>query len=172
MTRLADLDYLPYLDAEGQMTPEFDGKVGVYAIFDSAKTLQFIGYSRDVSVSLKQHLVRQPHNCYWMKVQTIDRPSRTVLEEMRAAWIAENGETPVGNAAAEAEWNQPIDAKLTMTADEQATYAAGDEMDRIKTLKKVARRVEAEVLTKLEARGSKIPVRFDPKLKEKGLLNL
>ncbi|MBW4659378.1 MAG: GIY-YIG nuclease family protein [Drouetiella hepatica Uher 2000/2452] len=172
MTALAELDYIVYLDAEGQMTDQFDGKVGVYAIFDQEKILQMIGYSRDVGFSLKQHLVRQPQSCYWMKVQTIDRPSRTLLEEMRAAWIAENGSVPVGNAAGEAMWNQAIDAKLTMTAEELAIYEASDDPGKIKTLKKVARRVEEEVLAKLDARGVKMPIRFDPKLKEKGLLNL
>ncbi len=169
---LASLEYLPYLNELGETTDQFAGKVGVYAIFDQAKTLQLIGYSRDVSISLKQHLVRQPEGCYWLKVQTIDRPSRTMLEEMRLAWIAENGSIPIGNDAEEAIWNQPIDAKLKMTAAEQAAYAATDEIGRIKTLKQVARRVEAEVLADLEARGVKMAIRFDPKLKEEGLLNL
>jgi hypothetical protein len=172
MTALADLDYIPYLDTEGQITDQFDGQVGVYAIFNQGKTLQLIGYSRDVSLSLKQHLVRQPQSCYWVKVQTIDRPSRTLLEEMREAWTIENGSVPVGNAAEESLWNQPIDAKLKMTAEEQAAYESSDDLGRIKTLKKVARRVEEEVLLNLEARGIKTPIRFDPKLKEKGLLNL
>lgn len=176
MTALADLDFFPYLNDEGQMTDQFDGKVGVYAIFDAERALQCTGYSRDVSLSLKQHLVRQPQQCYWIKVQTIDRPSRTLLEETRAAWIAdwiaENGSIPAGNGAGEAAWNQPIDAKEKMTEAEQAAYAASDEPGKIKALKKVARRVEAEVIATLDARGVKIPIRFDPKMKEKGLLNL
>jgi hypothetical protein len=172
ISTLAGLDYVPYLDENGQMTNQFDGKVGVYAIFDQQKTLQYIGYSRDVSLSLKQHLVRQPQQCYWLKVQTIDRPSRTVLEEIRAAWTHENGSTPIGNGVEEATWSQPIDAKAKMTAEEQATYEASDDLGRIKTLKKVARRVEEEVLATLETRGVKMQIRFDPKLKEEGLLNL
>jgi hypothetical protein len=169
---LTSLDYLPYLNDNGETTEQFSGKVGVYAIFDQAKILQFIGYSRDVSLSLKQHLVRQPEGCYWLKVETIDRPSRTILEEIREAWILENGTTPVGNGAEEAIWNQPIDAKVKMTEDEKKAYAATDEMGQIKALKQVARRVEAEVLATLEARGVKMQIRFDPKLKEEGLLNL
>lgn len=169
---LASLEYIPYLNELGETTEQFSGKVGVYAIFDQAKILQFIGYSRDVSLSLKQHLVRQPEKCYWLKVQTIDRPSRSILEEIREAWITENGSAPVGNGTDEAMWNQPIDAKLKMTAAEQTAYAATDEMGKIKTLKQVARRVEAEVLAELDSRGVKMAIRFDPKLKEEGLLNL
>ncbi len=172
LTTLTDLEYLPYLDADGQIPDSFAAKVGVYAIFDQDKTLQYIGYSRDVHSSLKQHLVRRPQQCYWLKAHTIERPSRTILEEIRDAWIAENGSQPLGNGPDEVLWNQPIDAKLQMTPEEQAAYAAGGDLERIKTLKNIARRVEAKVLSDLEARGVQIAVRFDPKLKEEGLLNL
>lgn len=77
---LASLEYIPYLDAEGQLPAQFQGKVGVYAIFDKDKVLQYVGYSRDIDLSLKQHIVRQAPKCYWVKVQLSDRPSRTILE--------------------------------------------------------------------------------------------
>jgi hypothetical protein len=169
---LADLDYFPYLTEDGQLPDRFDGKTGAYAIFDQDKTLQYIGYSRDVSLSLKQHLVRQPQRCYWVKVEPIDRPSRTALEGIRDAWIAENGAVPAGNDAETAGWNQAIDAKVRMTPAEQTAYADSDDLGKIKTLKKVARRVEEEVVANLEARGAKLAIRFDPKQKEKGLLDL
>lgn len=169
---LANLDYIAYLDDMGQIGQQFEGKVGVYAIFDAEKRLQCIGYSRDISLSLKQHLVRQPDSCYWLKVQTIDRPNRAVLEEIRQGWIAENGATPSGNSTAEALWHQPIDAKAQMTSAERAAYENSDDLGKTKTLKQVARRVETEVLAALERRGVKLPIRFDPKLKEEGLLSL
>lgn len=171
---LESLEYISYLDNGGQLPETLQGKVGVYAIFNSEKVLQFVGYSRDVYLSLKQHFVRQPQNCYWLKVQTIDRPSRTILENIRESWIAENGGTPAGNGSDEAKWTQPIDVKTLMTAEEQASYekAAGQEMEQAKVLKKAARRVEAGILANLESRGLKTEVRFNPKLKESGLLDL
>ncbi len=169
---LATLAAIPILDQDGEVSAQFDQQVGVYAVFDQAHVLQYVGYSRDVGLSLRQHLVRQPQSCYWVKVKTIERPSRTVLEAIRDAWITENGAVPIGNGAAADQWNQPIDAKTQMTPEEQSAYAASDEAGRIKILKQVARRVEAEVLAALEARGVKMAVRFDPKAKEAGLLNL
>lgn len=169
---LASLEYIPYLDASGQLPEQFQGKIGVYAIFNLEQVLQFVGYSRDVDLSLKQHFVRQPQNCYWLKVQTVDRPSRTILESIRQAWITENGFLPKGNAADEAMWTQPIDAKATMTADEQTKFAASDELMQSKLLKNVARRMEEQILAELESRGLQMPIRFNPKLKEKGLLDL
>lgn len=170
---LASLDYIPYLDDSGQIDESLQGKVGVYAIFDRDEVLQYIGYSRDVYLSLKQHLVRCPHQCYWIKAQTIDRPSRTILNNIREAWIAENGTTPPGNDGETAKWTQPIDAKALMTEAEQQEYSQlSDELAQMKKRKKIARRVEAEVLAELEKRGVQMQLRFNPKLKESGLLDL
>ena len=169
---LASLEYIPYIDANGQLPDQWQGKVGVYAIFDQQKVLQFVGYSRDVDLSLKQHLVRQPQLCYWLKVQTIDRPSRTILESIQDAWNIENGSIPAGNGSEAAKWTQPIDAKVAMTADEQANFLLSDELTQAKLLKNAARRVEGQVLSQLESRGVKMQIRFNPKLKEKGLLDL
>jgi hypothetical protein len=66
---LATLEYITFLDEDGQLPTNLTGKIGVYAIFNRDKILKFIGYSRDIYLSLKQHLVRQPHECYWVKVQ-------------------------------------------------------------------------------------------------------
>lgn len=171
---LASLEFIPYIDAEGKL-PEFvQGKIGVCAIFDSEKVLQFVGYSRDIYLSLKQYLVRQPHNCYWLKVQTIDRPNRTILENIRESWIAENGALPTGNGSDAALWNDPIDTKTVMTAAEVASYEGiiADEIAKDKLLKNVARRVENEILLQLKNRGVTEEIRFNPKLKTSGLLDL
>lgn len=174
ITNLANLEYIPYIDENGQLPEIYQAKIGVYAIFDKDKSLQFVGYSRDVYLSLRQHLVRQPQQCYWVKVQTIERPSRTVLENIEQAWIAENGAIPAGNGEQKEKWTQPVDVKTLMTEEEQANYhqPTHDELTQIKIIKNVARRVETDILETLELRGLKIQLRFNPKLKEEGLLDL
>jgi hypothetical protein len=171
---LASLEFVPYIDAEGKLPELAQGKIGVYGIFDSEKVLQFVGYSRDIYLSLKQHLVRQNQSCYWLKVQTIDRPNRTLLESIRESWIAENGSLPAGNGEGAAKWNDPIDTKTAMTAEEVASYEAivADEIAKDKLLKNAARRVENEILAQLKARGVTEEIRFNPKLKTSGLLDL
>ena len=171
---LTSLEYIPYIDSEGKL-PEFvQGKIGVYAIFDREKVLQFVGYSRDTYLSLKQHLVRKTEYCYWLKIQTIEKPSRTILESIRASWISENGSEPLGNGAGAAQWNDPIDTKTVMTAQEIANYEGifADEIAKDKLLKNVARRVENEIFSLLKARGVTEEIRFNPKLKTSGLLDL
>ncbi len=171
---LASLEFIPYLDSEGKLPDFVQGKIGVYAIFDKEKVLQFVGYSRDIYLSLKQYLVRQTQYCYWLKLQTIEKPSRTILESIRSSWIAENGSQPQGNGADAAKWNDPIDTKTVMTTEEVATYEGifADEIAKDKLLKNVARRVENEILSLLKARGVTEEIRFNPKLKTSGLLDL
>jgi hypothetical protein len=169
---LASLNEIPYLNKEGMIPEDLQGKIGVYAIFNQDKQLQFVGYSRDIYLSLKQHLIRQMDRCSWLKFQTISRPSRTILEEIRQAWLAENGTLPPGNSTAEAEWTQPIDAKPAMTEAEKQEYQNSEELGKIKLLKKVARRVEGEIEEQLKARGIQMNIRFNSKLKEEGLLDL
>ena len=169
---LASLDYLAYLDENGSLSEDTHKKIGVYAIFDRDRQLQFVGYSRDIYLSLKQHLIRKPQACYWLKIETIDRPSRSILAEIKQAWIVENGSTPSGNAEEEAIWTQPIDAKPTMTDEEKAKYQKSDELGQIKIYKKVARRVEEIIKEQLKVRGVNMDIRFNPKIKEQGLLDL
>ncbi|NJL82485.1 MAG: GIY-YIG nuclease family protein [Chloroflexaceae bacterium] len=169
---LASLEFLPYLTDNGDISGDLAGKIGLYAIGDREQSVQFIGYSRDIALSLKQHLVRCPQECYWVKVYCIDRPSRTLLETIRRAWIAENDSIPPGNGPAEAQWTQAIDAKLAMTPEDWHAYQKAEERDQIKLLKNAARRLETEIQQKLQERGVKTEIRFNPKLKEQGLLDL
>ncbi len=171
---LASLEDIPYLDKAGKLPESLETKIGVYAILDREKVLQFVGYSRDVYLSLKQHIVRQPQNCHWLKVQTIEKPSRTILENTMNAWIAENGVTPSGNGEDKEKWTESIDVKPLMTDEEKANYekVSWDEVAQAKVLKNVARRVEAEILAVLKSRGVQEEIRFNPKLKDSGLLDL
>ena len=174
VTPLSELPFVDFVDGAGLLPREFAGKVGVYAIFDRDRHLQYIGYSRDILASLRLHLVRQPRACYWLKVQTIDRPSRKVLEEIRQGWMEENGTIPPGNATSPSAWDSPIDATLQMTEAERLELESPelDERSRLKALKQVARRVEAEILEVLAERNVQESLRFHPKLKERGLLDL
>ncbi|MBF2067062.1 MAG: GIY-YIG nuclease family protein [Calothrix sp. C42_A2020_038] len=168
------LEYIPYIDDNGQLPEQFQGQIGVYAIFDAEKKLEFIGYSRDVYLSLRQHLVRKPDKCYWLKIYTIERPSRSILENIEKNWIEENGTIPNGNAQNKDIWTQPVNVKTLMTHEEKINYESPhhDEITQMKIIKNVARRVEAEILKELEARGLQTQIRFNPKLKEEGLLDL
>jgi hypothetical protein len=169
---LGSLEFLAYIDTAGELPAQLQQQIGIYAIFDQTQALQFVGYSRDIYLSLKQHLVRQPESCYWVKATTIDRPNRTFLEDVRSAWIVENGSIPPGNTEANLVWVDPIATSDAMTVAERDSFEDLDGLAQIKLRKQVARRVEETILAKLEQRGVKTEIRFSPKLKEQGLLDL
>ncbi|MEM6445460.1 MAG: GIY-YIG nuclease family protein [Cyanobacteria bacterium P01_D01_bin.123] len=171
---LNTLEFVPYINEDGQLPQEWAGKIGVYAIFDRERQLHYIGYSRDILASLTLHLVRQPHQCFWIKAHAIARPSRTLLENVRTEWIQANGSTPSGNTLSPSPWESPIDVKAQMTDAERERYEDKtlSERDRIKALKQAARRIEGDILAQLEARHLAVSLRFNPKLKGEGWLDL
>lgn len=174
-TPLEQLEFLPYIDNEGLLPQMFQGQIGVYAIFDQEKVLRFVGYSRDIYQSLKQHLLRQPGLCYWLKAQTVKRPNRQLLEDTKRAWIQEwSSYATITYAAQEEEWSLPLDIKPLMSPEEIKDYEnpAYDDTAREKVLKQAVRRVEQEIFNILATRGLQEPLRANPKLKEKGLLDL
>ncbi|PSB55802.1 GIY-YIG nuclease family protein [Chamaesiphon polymorphus] len=169
---LESLDFLPYIDDAGELPIQLQNKIGIYAIFDESQVLQFVGYSRDIYLSLKQHLIRKPESCYWVKATTIDRPNRTFLENVQSSWTTENGSIPIGNGADSTQWLDPISTHHAMTAAESDSFADLDGVAQIKLLKQVSRRVEENILATLQQRGVHTEIRFNPKLKEQGLLDL
>jgi hypothetical protein len=169
---LADSPLFPYLDALGSIPPALEGKIGVYAIFDHDETLQLVAFSRNIFQSLKQHLVRCPERCYWLKVKTVERPSRSYLSEIQQSWIAANGVVPPGNGAESDLWQAAIDVKNDLTAAEQTQLDQSEASLKPKLLKQLARQREADILARLADRGVQMDIRFNPKQKELGLLDL
>lgn len=169
---LQELPFLPYLEQTGNINPELEGKMGIYAIFAQGKTLQYIGYSRNLYLSLKQHLVRQTDACVWLKIHRCHRPQRSILEATKQNWLEENQTIPLGNSAHENLWTQPINAKLTMSETEKEEYQQQDDIGKIQLLKQIARRLEESIKVKLQEKGVTMEIRFNPKLKEQGLLDL
>lgn len=174
---LSRLEFLPYLDEEGLITncSRADAKASVYAIFDNDKVLQYIGISRQVYMSMRLHFARTPSKCYYVKIQNINKPSRSLLELIRDKWIEENGSSPEGNDDGPHQniWENPLDCKPLMTEEEiQKFEEAGPGPPKAKVLKNVARRLEANLENCYRERNCKERLRFDPKLKEKGLLDL
>ncbi len=172
VTPLLELSSYSYLTPEGLVNPVASGQIGVYGIADQCEVIQYIGLSRDIYLSLRQHLIRQPQACYYFKFHRIERPNRAQLEAIRQQWLSELGTPPVGNASEQMAWEQPIDVKTTMSPKMQQTFAGLDDVAQAKYLKDLARQKETEIFQALAARQVTEPLRFNPKLKENGLLDL
>ncbi|MCM1982649.1 GIY-YIG nuclease family protein [Lyngbya confervoides] len=171
---LQDLAYLPYIDDQGYLPQALDQKIGAYVIFDQHQSPQHLGYSRNVRVSLKQHLVRQPLACHWVKATMIDRPSKRDLEAQVQAWLEEIGRSPYSQSNPQSGWIEAIQVKERLTSAEQAILEVShlDERGKIRATKQIARRIEADILGQLSDRGLREKLRFNPKLKELGILDI
>ncbi|KAJ8902203.1 hypothetical protein NDN08_006611 [Rhodosorus marinus] len=178
------------------------GKVGVYAVYDQDKTPVYLGKSRDVGNSLRMHLARMPDHCYFFKVRypfapadctrcefslrpkpdfepkqvyNFARPSRTLFDDMINAWTEELGSSPPGNADPELKrrWENAIDIRDYEFTDEEAKeLEAVNPGSEARIYKKICRRIQKDVEAKLADRKLTERMSFDPKLKDKGLLDI
>ncbi|MBD2691981.1 GIY-YIG nuclease family protein [Anabaena catenula] len=103
-----------------------NGKVaGVYAVLDAERSTQYIGYSRNVLLSLNGHVTQNgEQKCAFVRVQPFNFPKRQEMEELRDAWIAELGSIPPGNAGEGGMWASTVGevAKAVMSDTERQAY--------------------------------------------------
>ena len=98
---------------------------GVYAVLDAEVKTQFIGYSRNVLLSLNGHVSQYgEQKCAFVRVQTFKFPKRQEMEDLRDAWIAELENTPPGNASEGGMWASTVGeaAKAVMSEAERQAY--------------------------------------------------
>ena len=96
---------------------------GVYAVLDGDRQTQFIGYSRNVALSLRGHLSTQGEAiCALVKVHPFKFPKRDAMEALKAEWVAELPSPPPGNL--DGSWAGTIKeaASQVMSPAERAAY--------------------------------------------------
>eukprot|EP00898_Chlorokybus_atmophyticus_P000307 jgi/Chlat1/1277/Chrsp117S01710 len=177
---LSSLPLLDYVGDDGLVIDHSQegAKASVYAVYDQAQSLRYVGVTRGIHSAMRLHLARRPAECWHVRVHHLARPSRDALEAVRDAWVkGEEGNTttpPPGNdnGPTQLAWENPIDVKPIMTPQERESVESVAGPAQAKALKQVARRVEAELEKVFKERGIQENMRFDPKLKEKGLLDL
>ncbi|MEG4802663.1 GIY-YIG nuclease family protein [Microcoleus sp. ARI1-B5] len=98
---------------------------GVYAVTDTSGNTQYVGYSRNILLSINGHIAENgAENCAFVRVQTFKFPKREEMESLRDAWIAELGSIPPGNDAQSEMWASTVGraARSAMSAAEQQAY--------------------------------------------------
>jgi hypothetical protein len=87
---------------------------GVYAVLNGDRQTQYIGYSRNVALSLRSHLTQMGAEiCTWVTVQAFKFPKRDEMEKLRDEWIAALPSPPPGN----------LDGSWAETVKDAATQA-------------------------------------------------
>lgn len=121
------------LDAAAQMMPleawcELAGNAkvaGVYAVSGGDRRIHYIGYSRNVALSLKGHLAQLGSNiCTLVQVEPSKVSKREAMEAQRQAWLAQLDYVPSGNAEASELWASTVGeaAIAVMSATERQAY--------------------------------------------------
>jgi hypothetical protein len=98
---------------------------GVYAVLDTNRHTQYIGYSRNVLLSLNGHVAQNgEQKCAFVRVQAFKFPKRQEMEDLREAWIAELESTPLGNTSESGMWASTVGevAKAVMSEAERLAY--------------------------------------------------
>ena len=98
---------------------------GVYAVLNTERNTQYIGYSRNVLLSLNGHVAQNgSQKCAFVRVQNFNFPKRQEMEDMRDAWIKELDSVPPGNASESGMWASTVGevAKATMSEAERNAY--------------------------------------------------
>lgn len=98
---------------------------GVYAVLDAERRIQYVGYSRNVLLSLKGHVAQNgQEKCGFVRVQTFKFPKREEMEKLRDVWLKELGSVPPGNGDASQMWASTVGeaARAAMSAAERNAY--------------------------------------------------
>jgi Fe-S cluster biogenesis protein NfuA len=112
---------------------EGERPVGVFAVYDSRRNLQYVGYSRNMVLSIRTILTRVSEDrCAFVRVMVFANKamqSRAALQREADNWLAEAGTLPPGNGSEQDLWNgsSTTDTSTTfdlssMSADELAAY--------------------------------------------------
>lgn len=75
----------------GALSKDIPMSAGVYAVYDGQGTLQYVGISRKVGVSVQAHVESLPELVDTMKVAVIEDGSKEVLTEAWKQWIQSAG---------------------------------------------------------------------------------
>ncbi|CAK0783212.1 hypothetical protein CVIRNUC_006411 [Coccomyxa viridis] len=101
-----------YLEAR-----EGEKPLGVYALYDTSRNLQYVGYGRNIILAVKGQLGRVgEERCAFIRALVVVNQalmSRQHLEEQAGNWLREAGTTPPGNGIDRSEWEGPPRAGLS-----------------------------------------------------------
>jgi len=115
-----------YVEARDSEKP-----LGVYAVYDAKKEVQYVGYSRNVVVALKTHLKRLgAETCAYTRVMVFANKAMATRANMEAEvknWIREVESTPPGNAPEGRERWDELSAAVAAQAMSPAELAAYEE---------------------------------------------
>eukprot|EP01023_Acetabularia_acetabulum_P014162 TRINITY_DN16957_c0_g3_i1.p1 TRINITY_DN16957_c0_g3~~TRINITY_DN16957_c0_g3_i1.p1 ORF type:complete len:313 (+),score=43.49 TRINITY_DN16957_c0_g3_i1:58-996(+) len=138
---LSDTEMIPVFD-ENKSMHNFPSSPGIYAVYDPEGTLQYIGLTRKINLSMRNHIDELPHLVSSVKYYIIPGGAREKLMEAWKAWLQEaittSGVVPPGNQAGQVKWQQrrpkPVKPDIRLTPGKGAsdlTCSVNDLVDMV-----------------------------------------
>lgn len=101
--------------------------VGVYAIYDASRALQYVSYSRNIVLAVKSRLdAVGEEKCAFVRNMVFANTAmqtRQALEAQQSNWINEHGTVPPGNGIERDVWDVPFNV-TAMSDNERNVYHA------------------------------------------------
>ena len=96
-------------------------RASVYAIYDESQSIQYVGVTRAINASLRLHLGRKPEATYFVKTYHMERPNRSLLDAIKAAWVESSGGNVPGtdDGPEQKLWEGALECFPLMTAEER-----------------------------------------------------
>ncbi|KAK3406842.1 hypothetical protein EUGRSUZ_K02975 [Eucalyptus grandis] len=140
LTSISETEPVSVPADSGELAGRFPSASGVYAVYDGAGELQFVGISRNIAASIAGHRRSVPELCCSVKVGVVDEPDRVALTQAWKSWMEEHmaatGKVPPGNESGNTTWiRQPPkkkpDLRLTPGRHMQLTVPLEELIDRL-----------------------------------------
>ena len=82
---LTDLPLIKYINNQGHIIPHIEGgtQASVFAVFDTNKKIQYIGFSKDVRNSLQTLWGRRPDLCQFYKIYNVKELDKKATVEIQ-----------------------------------------------------------------------------------------
>jgi hypothetical protein len=145
--RLADMELLSVVNVQGYINPEIpEGtQATVFAIYDQAKTLQYIGFSKNLRASLLTVFSRRPDKTHLYRAVYLPQLDQNEMLSVRSSWFDQSGGPPPGNRlpAERAAWQE---AATPFTISERGKVAAAEELAKSMIVKIKTRGCKEEFL--------------------------
>ncbi|KAL4439433.1 hypothetical protein ABPG77_008762 [Micractinium sp. CCAP 211/92] len=111
---LDSLDFYPVLTVQGFIMPEVpEGtEATVFALYDEARTLQYVGFSKGLRDTLRTLFSRRPEKTHYFKALHFPKLDQQQMLDVRSAWFDGNYGPPPGNKLPHErdQWQQPLEA--------------------------------------------------------------
>jgi len=124
--------------------------VGVFALYDSRRNLQYVGYSRNMVLSIRTITTRvnDQDRCAFVRVMVFANKamqSRAALQREADNWLAEAGTLPPGNGSEQDLWNATTTTTSTSTTSFDVSSMSADEFAAYEEKKDKMKRAMGEI---------------------------